>query len=96
MCGGSRGLGNAAPLETCELRVGGKAGYMFSFMQPYVGVAYLYDVAETKRDPDEVEGAIGIDFFPTENFVISLEAANSFFRYDTYNARFGLNLRYQF
>jgi hypothetical protein len=88
--------GKAAPIETCEFRIGGKAGYMFSFMQPYVGVAYLYDVAETQRDPDEVEGTIGIDFFPTESFIISLEAANSFFRYDTYNARFGLNLRYQF
>ncbi len=88
--------GKPAAFETCELRAGGRVGYIFSFMEPYLGLAYLYDVAETQVDPDEVEGVIGVDFYPLHNFIVSLEAANSFFREDTYNARFMMNLRYEF
>jgi len=84
------------PLQTGELRVGGRASYSLDYLMPFLEVAYIYDTIETEEDPDEIEVTMGLDFYPTDSFIISVEAANSFFREDTYNARFMMNLRYEF
>lgn len=84
------------PVQTGELRIGGRASYSLEYLMPFLDVAYIYDTIEKEEDPDEIEVTMGLDFYPTDSFIISVEAANSFFRDDTYNARFMMNLRYEF
>jgi len=81
-----------------EWRIGGRAGYLFDKLEPYIAAAYLYDNTwnSSSGDRDEMEGAAGIDFFPTDAFIGSLEVTHSFFRDDITNTRVLLNLRYEF
>ena len=81
-----------------EWRLGGRAGYLLDKVEPYISAAYLYNNTwnSTAGDRDEMEGAIGLDFFPTDAFIGSIEAAHSFFRDDIANTRILLNLRYEF
>ncbi|MDM8542340.1 autotransporter outer membrane beta-barrel domain-containing protein [Desulfococcaceae bacterium HSG9] len=81
-----------------EWRLGGRAGYLFDKFEPYIAAAYLYDNTwnSSADDRDELEGAIGLDFYPTDAFIGSVEATHSFFRDDIANTRILLNLRYEF
>jgi len=81
-----------------EWRFGGRAGYLLDTVEPYISAAYLYDNTwnSSTGDRDEMEGAIGLDFFPTDAFIGSIEATHSFFRDDIANTRILLNLRYEF
>lgn len=88
--------GKPDPVETGELRIGGRASYAFTYLMPFVDVGYIYDTCETEEDPDEVEVSMGLDIYPVDSFIISAEAAYSLFREDTYNARFMMNMRYEF
>ena len=70
---------------------------MLDTVEPYISAAYLYDNTwNSSGDRDELEGAIGLDFYPTDAFIGSLEVTHSFFRDDISNTRILLNLRYEF
>ena len=81
-----------------EWRLGGRAGYLLDKFEPYIAAAYLYDNTWNSGadDRDELEGAIGLDFFPTDALIGSAEVTHSFFRDDIANTRILLNLRYEF
>ncbi len=81
-----------------EWRLGGRAGYMLDNIEPYVSAAYLYNNTWNSNadDRDELETAVGFDFYPTDAFIGSLEASHGFFRDDVANTRVLLNLRYEF
>jgi outer membrane autotransporter protein len=81
-----------------EWRFGGRAGYLLENLEPYIAAAYLYDNTwnSNANDRDELEGTIGVNYFPTTGFILSLEATHSFFRDDFSNTRVLLNLHYDF
>ncbi len=88
--------GRPDPLETGELRIAGRAGYNLEFLQPYLETGYIYDTLQSKHDADEVEVIAGIEIYPMDAFIVSLEFNNSFFRENTYNLGFMANMRYEF
>jgi hypothetical protein len=89
--------GKPDPLETGELRIAGRAGYSLDFLQPYLEAGYIYDTLQAKgEDADEVEVIVGMDIYPMDTFIVSLEFYNSFFRENTYNLGFMANVRYEF
>ena len=93
---GANITGRPDDLEIGELRIAGRAAYNFEFLQPYLEIGYIYDIMESQYDADEVEGILGLDIYPTDSFIVSLEASNSFFRTDIYNVSFMANMRYEF
>lgn len=89
--------GKPDPLETGEARIAGRAGYSFAFLQPYLEAGYIYDTLTPRgTDADEVEVIVGMDIYPIDSFIVSLEFNNSFFRRDTYNLGVMANVRYEF
>lgn len=88
--------GRPDAIQTGEIRVAGRASYSFDMLAPYLGAAYIFDTMEDELDPDEVEVSLGLDFYPTESIILSLETAGSFFRNDYYNYRGAFNMRYEF
>jgi len=81
-----------------EWRFGLRVGYFWGDFEPYLAGAYLYDNTwnDDSEDRDEIEGAIGLDFYPTDDFICSMAAAHTFFRDDTRNTRIMFNLRFEF
>jgi hypothetical protein len=81
-----------------EWRFGLRVGCFWGAFEPYLSGAYLYDNTwnDDSEDRDEIEGGIGLDFYPTDDFIYSLAAAHSFFRNDSRNTRVMLNLRFEF
>lgn len=81
-----------------EWRVGGRVGYFFEKAEPYLALAYLYDHALSGEvhDRDEMEGTLGVNFYPKDSMIFTAEVANSFFREKEQNTRFMLSFRYEF
>jgi hypothetical protein len=81
-----------------EWRIGGRAGYLFERFEPYLAAAYLYDNTwnSDADDRDGVDAGIGIDCFPNDAFVGSVELSHSFLRDDINDTRLLINLRYEF
>jgi len=81
-----------------EWRFGLRAGYFWGDFEPYLAGAYLYDNTwnDDSKDRDEIEGAIGLNFYPTDDFICSMAAAHTFFRDDVRNNRIMFNLRFEF
>jgi len=81
-----------------EWRLGGRAGYLINLFEPYISMAYLYDNAwsDGGTDRDELEGVLGCNYYPADNWIISFDASNSFFRDDIENIRLMYNLHYNF
>jgi outer membrane autotransporter protein len=81
-----------------EWRIGGRAGYLLNNWEPYLSAAYLYDHTwnSNANDRDEIEGTLGVNYYPSDAFILSLEATHSFFRDDFSNSRLLLNLHYHF
>lgn len=81
-----------------EWKTGAKVSYLFDWMEPYAKLNYIYDVwtSDNESDRDEIEGIVGFNIFPCDNFTFSLEAANTFDREDIYATRITTNLRYEF
>ena len=81
-----------------EWRFGGRAGYFINTFEPYISTAYLYDNTWNNDggDRDELEGALGCNYYPADNLILSFEVANSFFRDDIENTRVLFNLHFNF
>jgi outer membrane autotransporter protein len=81
-----------------EWRFGVRIGYIFENAEPYLSAAYLYDDTFSGEvdDRDELECALGIDFYPSDTFSCALEASHGFLRDDVSNTRVLVNLRYNF
>lgn len=80
-----------------ELAFGGKVGYTFERVEPYLQVRYVVDtLAARDSDPDDFEGTFGLDILLTEQLFLNLEATNMFFRDHEYNTRLLGHLRYEF
>ncbi len=81
-----------------EWRLGGRAGYLIKQFEPFISMAYLYDNAwsEGGTDRDELEGVVGCNWYPNDNWIISMDVSNSFFRDDMENTRLLFNLHYNF
>lgn len=73
-------------------KIGGRVGYGFDTVEPYVQAHYLYDFVRNnvsgigtdprkpENDKDEVVLAVGLDFFPTATESVGLEITQSFLR----------------
>jgi hypothetical protein len=82
-----------------EFVAGGRVGYLFEKVEPYVAVNYLYDPWMTlgnELDRDEIEGVLGLNVTPWPSFLLGIELARSFARDDTDTMRCSVNLRYEF
>lgn len=81
-----------------EWRFGLRAGYFWGDFEPSLSGAYLYDNTwnDDSEDRDEIEGGIGLDFYPADHFIFSLAAAHTFFREHIRNTRVMFNLRFEF
>lgn len=78
---------------------GGRIGYLFSQMEPYVSVTYLWDAwmsGPSSQDPDEFEASIGVNLMASSSFLVTFELTNSFARDDVQNTSFMTSLRYEF
>jgi len=81
-----------------EWRFGGRAGYFINTFEPYISAAYLYDNDWNNggSDRDELESVLGCNYYPSDNLILSLEAANSLFRDDIENTSIIFNLHLDF
>lgn len=91
-----------------EVGVGPRVGYSMGGFEPYAAATYLYDVSMTKtsvagagiaappNDRDEVEGIIGLNWFPADNVTSGFEIAHSFFREKASNTSLTVNGRITF
>jgi outer membrane autotransporter protein len=81
-----------------EWRFGVRIGHMLGQAEPYLAAAYLYDdtFSGGVDDRDELECALGINFFPSDSFACALEVSHGFLRDDIKNTRALVNLRYVF
>lgn len=83
-----------------ELRVGGKVSYVFGRFEASGGLAYLYDYmmryTGEMPDQDAFEGTVGLNYRPTDNWIIGVEGLNSFDRAHAQNLRMMGNVRYEF
>ena len=83
-----------------ELRLGGKASYVFGKFEAYGGLAYLLDYmmryTGTMPDNDSFEGTLGLNYRPVGNWMLGLEGASTFDRSHTQNNRVMANIRYEF
>lgn len=81
-----------------EWRLGARVGYFWGDVEPYLESAYLYDNTwnDDGEDRDEIEVALGLDYYPSDDFIFSITAANSYLRDDVGNTRLMLNLRFEF
>jgi outer membrane autotransporter protein len=90
-----------------ELRIGGKVGYNFGKVEPYLGVHWLWDFtmedivvaanqAQPANDSDELEVSLGVNCYAIENFTAGVEVSHGFLREDYDNTSVLLNLRYSF
>jgi hypothetical protein len=83
-----------------ELRMGGKASYVFDKFEAYGGLAYLLDYmmryTGEMPDNDAFEGTIGLNYRPADNWLLGLEGSNTFDRSHTQNNRIMANIRYEF
>lgn len=91
-----------------EVGIGPRVGYSVGGFEPYASATYLYDVTMTKtriagntvaappNDRDEVEGIIGVNYFPADNVITGFELAHGFFREKTNNTSVTVNARITF
>jgi len=82
-----------------QLQVGGRAGYLFEHVEPYVGLAYLYDYTmSVTEDPDrdEVETTVGLNMYAEDTLSVGAELRNSLFRKEFKNTTLMLNVRLDF
>lgn len=98
---------NASTSNLGEIRVGGRAGYLWNQFEPYAALEYVYDhimsdltTAANQRNPanddDEVFGAIGLNYYHSDSVSASAELSNSFGRKQIRNTAFMMNARFQF
>ena len=87
-----------ADVHLGEWRIGGRVGYFINAAEPYCSLAYLYDTSrsDSSGDRNEMEGILGLNYYPTDQFICSAEVRNSFFRSDFNSTEFMVNLRYAF
>ncbi len=90
-----------------ELRVGGRAGYVFGNWEPYLSLYYLYDATmedvqvgpdqeQPSNDADEVEATLGVNYQALESMIFSLDLTHALFREDTRSTSLSLNWRFDF
>ena len=83
-----------------ELRLGGKASYVFGKFEAYGGLAYLLDYmmryTGEMPDNDAFEGTLGLNYRPVDNWMLGLEGASTFDRSHTQNNRVMANIRFEF
>ncbi len=99
---GRFGYRNRVPGEDTyvgEWGFGGRVGYLFESWEPFVGLTYLWAPwmsGPGSLDNDELEGTIGVNFYPSDVFTVSLEVSNSFLRKHTRNTSVMCTVRYMF
>jgi len=96
---GLRNRNEASNAYLGEWSFGGRVGYIFDSIEPYISLTYLWDPWMPNAnlvDRDEVEATLGLNIAATDQFMISMELTNSFFRKFVSATSFMANLRYEF
>lgn len=89
-------------------KVGGRLGYTLGEFEPYTQVHYVYDFVRNNfsgagtlsekpaNDADEIQAAIGFDWFATPTESVGVEFSHSFFREDQHVSTLMMNARLSF
>jgi len=82
-----------------EWSFGGRIGYFFDNVEPYVSLTWLWDPwmpnART-LDQDELEATLGLNIAATDRLTFSTELTNTFFRKFVNSTSLMCNARYEF